>query len=104
MYCLFLYIVLLSLSISVSAFLLICLFSSVHSVAAGSFADLGVAARTLACIADVLGCMAGEGKGGLRSGPAANPAWAFAFSLLEQGKLEAGVLELANQRTRWLNR
>ncbi|KAK2834608.1 hypothetical protein Q7C36_015309 [Tachysurus vachellii] len=80
------------------------LLNTLDSVAAGSLADLGVAARTLACIADVLGCMAGEGKGGLRSGPAANPAWAFAFSLLEQGKLEAGVLELANQRTRWLNR
>lgn len=73
-------------------------------MASGSLDDLGVAARTLACIADVLGCMAGERKGGLRSGPAANPAWGSAFSLLEQGKLEAGVLELANQRARWLNR
>lgn len=73
-------------------------------MASGSLVDLGVAARTLACIADVLGCMAGEGKGGLRSGPAGNPAWAYAFSLLEQGKLEAGVLELANQRSRWLSR
>ncbi|MCI4382100.1 hypothetical protein PGIGA_G00259750 [Pangasianodon gigas] len=80
------------------------LLNTLDSVASGSLADLGVAARTLACIADVLGCMAGEGKGGLRSGPAANPSWASAFSLLEQGKLEAGVLELANQRARWLNR
>lgn len=73
-------------------------------MASGSLSDLGVAARTLACIADVLGCMAGEGKGGLRSGPAANPSWALAFRLLEQGNLEAGVLELANQRAYWLNR
>ncbi|KAB5565944.1 hypothetical protein PHYPO_G00247350 [Pangasianodon hypophthalmus] len=80
------------------------LLSTLDSVASGSLTDLGVAARTLACIADVLGCMAGEGKGGLRSGPAANPSWASAFSLLEQGKLEAGVVELANQRARWLNR
>ncbi|XP_053497718.1 L-fucose kinase isoform X1 [Ictalurus furcatus] len=80
------------------------LLSMLDSVASSSLADLGVAARTLACIADVLGCMAGEGKGGLRSGPAANPSWASAFSLLEQGKLEAGVLELANQRARWLDR
>ncbi|KAF7701866.1 hypothetical protein HF521_001149 [Silurus meridionalis] len=80
------------------------LLSTLDSVALESFADLGIAARTLACIADVLGCMAGEGKGGLRSGPAANPSWAPAFRLLEQGKLEAGVLELANQRARWLNR
>lgn len=42
----------------------------------------GIAARTLANIADVLGCMAGK-KGGLRSGPAANHAWADAFALLE---------------------
>lgn len=41
-----------------------------------------MAARTLANIADVLGCMAGA-KGGLRSGPAANKSWAQAFQLLE---------------------
>ncbi|XP_043083720.1 L-fucose kinase isoform X2 [Puntigrus tetrazona] len=74
------------------------------SVAAGSSADLGVAARCLACIADVLGCLAGEGKGGLRSGPAANPLWAPAFQLLEEGNLPAGVQELANQRKHWLGR
>uniref|UniRef100_A0A9J7XMT7 L-fucose kinase n=1 Tax=Cyprinus carpio carpio TaxID=630221 RepID=A0A9J7XMT7_CYPCA len=74
------------------------------SVAAGSSGDLGVAARSLACIADVLGCLAGEGKGGLRSGPAANPSWAPAFKLLEDGNLPAGVQELANQRKHWLCR
>ena len=42
----------------------------------------GVAGRTLACIADVLGAMAGE-KAGLRSGPARNEAWLQAFSFLE---------------------
>lgn len=54
------------------------------SVAESSHNQLqaGIAARTLANIADVLGCMAGP-KGGLRSGPAANKAWAKAFQLLE---------------------
>ena len=40
-----------------------------------------VAARTLACIADVLGAMAGE-SAGLRSGPARNESWMDAFRLL----------------------
>ena len=52
------------------------------SVARGSRSDPGVAARTLANIADVLGSRAGQ-RGGLRSGPAANKAWAKAFHLLE---------------------
>lgn len=80
------------------------LLQALDSVAANSSGDLGVAARCLACIADVLGCLAGEGKGGLRSGPAANPSWAPAFKLLEDENLPAGVQELANQRERWLNR
>ncbi|KAL7867613.1 hypothetical protein SRHO_G00089970 [Serrasalmus rhombeus] len=80
------------------------LLQTLDSVASGSSSDLGIAARSLACIADVLGCLAGEGRGGLRSGPAANPSWASAFSLLEQGKLVAGVQELAKQRVLWLNR
>ena len=42
----------------------------------------GTAARTLANMADVLGCLAGP-QGGLRSGPAANRDWAQAFQLLE---------------------
>ena len=41
-----------------------------------------MAARTLACIADVLGAMAGEGAG-LRSGPARNESWMQAFELLD---------------------
>ncbi|KAK9952014.1 hypothetical protein ABG768_017880 [Culter alburnus] len=80
------------------------LLQALDSVAANSSGDLGVAARCLACIADVLGCLAGEGKGGLRSGPAANPSWAPAFKLLEDGNLNAGVQELANQRKHWISR
>ena len=41
-----------------------------------------MAARTLACIADVLGAMAGE-RAGLRSGPARNESWMHAFELLD---------------------
>lgn len=80
------------------------LLHTLDSVAAGSSGDLGIAARCLACIADVLGCLAGEGKGGLRSGPAANPLWSTAFKLLEDANLPAGVQELAEQRKRWLSR
>jgi len=42
----------------------------------------GIAARTLANIADVLGSMS-RGAGGLRSGPASNKQWDYAFQLLE---------------------
>ncbi|XP_053282554.1 L-fucose kinase [Pleuronectes platessa] len=66
-------------------------------------AELGVAARCLSCIADVLVCMAG-GKGGLRSGPAANEAWSPAYFLLEKGNLRDGVQALAKQRVDWLSR
>ncbi|XP_078067282.1 L-fucose kinase isoform X2 [Mustelus asterias] len=65
--------------------------------------DTGVAARTLACVADVLGCMAG-GQGGLRSGPAANPAWTDAFQLLEKGDVVLGVKRLKEERDKWLSR
>ena len=41
-----------------------------------------MAARTLACVADVLGAMAGE-RAGLRSGPARNESWMHAFELLD---------------------
>ncbi|KAF7224958.1 L-fucose kinase [Nothobranchius furzeri] len=66
-------------------------------------AEMGVAARCLSCIADVLVCMAG-GKGGLRSGPAANEAWSSAYILLEKGNLKGGVQALATERGRWLSR
>ena len=53
-----------------------------HSSVASSATSPGVAARTLACIADVLGAMAGE-RAGLRSGPARNESWMQAFELLD---------------------
>lgn len=62
-----------------------------------------MAARALACVADVLGCMA-EGQGGLRSGPAANPEWMQPFSYLECGDLARGVEALALERNKWLSR
>lgn len=62
-----------------------------------------MAARALACVADVLGCMA-EGRGGLRSGPAANPEWIQPFSYLECGDLVRGVEALAQEREKWLSR
>ncbi|KAM9808048.1 LOW QUALITY PROTEIN: L-fucose kinase [Neosynchiropus ocellatus] len=66
-------------------------------------AEVGVAARCLSCIADMLVCMA-AGRGGLRSGPAANKAWSSAYFLLEQGDLAGGVNALAKQRGHWLSR
>ncbi|XP_044048231.1 L-fucose kinase [Siniperca chuatsi] len=86
------------------------LLGTLDCIAAGSLrqgaesgAELGVAARCLSCIADVLVCMAG-GRGGLRSGPAANEAWSSAYFLLEEGNLRGGVHALATQRERWLSR
>nr|XP_046249077.1 L-fucose kinase isoform X2 [Scatophagus argus] len=86
------------------------LLETLDSMAAGSGeqgaesgAELGVAARCLSCIADVLVCMAG-GRGGLRSGPAANEAWSSAYRLLEEGNVRGGVKALAAQRDRWLGR
>ncbi|OPJ78107.1 L-fucose kinase isoform B [Patagioenas fasciata monilis] len=64
--------------------------------------DAGIAARALACIADVLGCMARD-KGGLRSGPAANREWASAFGRLESGDIAGGVRELAAERQKWMS-
>uniref|UniRef100_A0A2K6DXN7 Fucose kinase n=1 Tax=Macaca nemestrina TaxID=9545 RepID=A0A2K6DXN7_MACNE len=78
------------------------LLATLDQVAAGA-EDPGVAARALACVADVLGCMA-EGRGGLRSGPAANPEWMRPFSYLECGDLAAGVEALAQERDKWLSR
>ncbi|XP_032086652.1 L-fucose kinase [Thamnophis elegans] len=70
---------------------------------AATAGDLGVAARALACIADLLGCMA-RGEGGLRSGPTANLAWATAFQQLEKGDIAQGVKALAVERKKWLSR
>ncbi|XP_068579016.1 L-fucose kinase isoform X2 [Cebidichthys violaceus] len=86
------------------------LLETLDSIASGSGkqgaesgAELGVASRCLSCIADVLVCMAG-GRGGLRSGPAANEAWSSAYFLLEEGDLRGGVEALATQRADWLSR
>lgn len=62
----------------------------------------GIAARALACVADMLGMMA-KGRGGLRSGPGRNPAYMPAFALLEKGDITAGVRALATQRRNWLS-
>ncbi|NWS25046.1 FUK kinase, partial [Polioptila caerulea] len=70
---------------------------------ASTASDAGVAARALACIAEVLGCMA-QGEGGLRSGPAANREWASAFGRLESGDIAGGVQELAAERQKWMSR
>ncbi|XP_064315301.1 L-fucose kinase isoform X2 [Phalacrocorax carbo] len=70
---------------------------------ASTAGDTGIAARALACIADVLGCMA-QGEGGLRSGPAANKEWASAFGHLESGDIASGVRELAAERQKWMSR
>ncbi|XP_053522615.1 L-fucose kinase isoform X3 [Artibeus jamaicensis] len=78
------------------------LLATLDQVAAGA-GDPGVVARALACVADVLGCMA-EGQGGLRSGPAANPEWIRPLSYLECGDLAEGVKALAQEREKWLSR
>ncbi|KAL8582759.1 hypothetical protein ACOMHN_021871 [Nucella lapillus] len=65
--------------------------------------DPGIAARTLANIADVMGCMAGS-VGGLRSGPAANQSWRKAFNFLENKDFAKGVSALAKERALWLDR
>lgn len=70
---------------------------------ASSCSSPGVAARTLANIADLLGSMA-AGSGGLRSGPAANAAWQSGFALLEEGRIADGVAALAAERRKWLKR
>lgn len=64
--------------------------------------DPGVAARTLACIADALGCFA-FGQGGLRSGPGRNPRFQAGLQHLEtpEGRSE-GVRLLAQERSNWL--
>ncbi|KAM6123499.1 L-fucose kinase [Phoenicopterus ruber ruber] len=69
---------------------------------ASTAGDAGIAARVLACIAEVLGCMA-RGEGGLRSGPAANREWASAFGRLERGDIAGGVRELAAERQKWMS-
>jgi fucokinase len=61
----------------------------------------GIAARTLANIADVLGAMS-RGAGGLRSGPACNNQWDMAFQLLEAGDMSRGFAAMAAERQNWM--
>jgi fucokinase len=58
-------------------------------------------AGLLAATADLLGEMA-EGRGGLRSGPAHNPAFGPALRLVAAGRLEDGLAELQRARAAWL--
>jgi fucokinase len=62
----------------------------------------GVAARTLACIADCLGKFA-FGRGGLRSGPGRNAAFMPGMELLRAGEIAKGVARLAVERKNWLS-
>eukprot|EP00052_Salpingoeca_macrocollata_P027525 m.261724 g.261724 ORF g.261724 m.261724 type:complete len:1098 (+) comp22752_c0_seq2:1934-5227(+) len=64
--------------------------------------DPAVCARTLACIADLLGCMAG-GHGGLRSGPGRNDGFARAFHYFETDQVAHGVQLMARERANWLS-
>ncbi|XP_054054964.1 L-fucose kinase isoform X2 [Rissa tridactyla] len=77
--------------------------ASFYFLVASTAGNAGIAARALACIAEVLGCMA-RGEGGLRSGPAANREWALAFGRLESGDIAGGVRELAAERQKWMSR
>ncbi|ELU00095.1 hypothetical protein CAPTEDRAFT_168292 [Capitella teleta] len=62
----------------------------------------GIAARTMANIADVLGAMS-RGTGGLRSGPAGNKQWTTAFALLEEGAIFEGIEALRSIRDEWIH-
>ena len=45
-----------------------------------------------------------SGKGGMRSGPAANKQWKLAFDQLEKGNIVEGVRTMAKERANWLSR
>ena len=61
-----------------------------------------VICRIYACIADILGYMAGDL--GVRGGPAANAAWKTAFSLLERSDYVAATRALAAERKNWTDK
>jgi len=67
-----------------------------------STSSFGIAARTLACIADLLGKLS-FGKGGLRSGPGRNVVFKDAFDFFEDRNIAAGVASMAKQRKQWLS-
>ncbi|CAG0898266.1 unnamed protein product [Darwinula stevensoni] len=58
------------------------------------------AAAFLAATAELIGCIAGN-FGGLRSGPASNPAWKHALLSLEERGVGAGVDALTTVRKEW---
>lgn len=62
-----------------------------------------VLTRTLSCMADLLGTMAGK-IGGLRSGPGSNKSWASAFDHLLNGNVSAGMKALKEERMKWIDR
>lgn len=57
--------------------------------------------RLLANVADLLGCMA-AGKGGLRSGPAANPLWKNALVQLKAGNQKQALDLMVNTCRQWI--
>eukprot|EP01113_Clastostelium_recurvatum_P026316 TRINITY_DN3158_c0_g1_i5.p1 TRINITY_DN3158_c0_g1~~TRINITY_DN3158_c0_g1_i5.p1 ORF type:complete len:896 (+),score=116.44 TRINITY_DN3158_c0_g1_i5:2-2689(+) len=57
--------------------------------------------RVLSAISDLLAAYSGN-KGGLRSGPARNPAFQEAFQLLYQGRYVDGLQAMRVQRDKWL--
>ena len=77
-----LYTVIILLLLYMYTLILIVCFIFSKLLVASSTSSPGVAARSLACVADVLGAMAGE-RAGLRSGPARNESWMDAFELLD---------------------
>eukprot|EP00043_Microstomoeca_roanoka_P014311 m.141571 g.141571 ORF g.141571 m.141571 type:complete len:1080 (+) comp15983_c0_seq1:70-3309(+) len=68
---------------------------------AASVPSPGVAARTLACIADMLAAMS-QGRGGLRSGPGRNVEFVPALEALDAQQRELGVFLLARAREQWM--
>ena len=66
--------------------------SELDAVAVAS-PSLGVKARVLACIADVLGSLAGDN--GLRSGPGRNPKFMVGLRMFERQQYNDGIVDLA---------
>lgn len=58
--------------------------------------------RLFCNMADLLGCLA-QGKGGLRSGPAANPQWRNALLSLKEGRQKEAVLQMEAVCEEWIN-
>ena len=69
---------------------------------ASTTASPGIAARALACIADLLGECA-HGKGGLRSGPGRNALFKGAFDAFERNDVPEAVALMAAGRVQWMS-